>query len=284
VMVPALAAVAAYSLVLVTTRYVAPFYVAMVLMVMAGARWPRRIGPARTAVGVGIPLLAMVATPSPGAAVALVNAAAGSVLFVWLFRHRTVAVMVVAGILGAALIRVLQPGSTLPAVAAVSALVVLGYWAAARHSDHEGEDEIFSTVVRRGLIAANATLILLVATLKYSDGLQQKTPDSAEPNHHWAVANQPALAQIKAGERVAIVGSPFDAYWARAARLRIVGVVPPPRLAAFTQLDSRGRQVLYDEFAKAGANYVVIQQQNLPDGNDGSWVWAPYVGWIKRLQ
>jgi hypothetical protein len=66
VVVPCLAALFAYSLVLVTTRYVAPFYMALLLAVMCGATWPERIPPTRMLLAIGIPLILMVATPNPG--------------------------------------------------------------------------------------------------------------------------------------------------------------------------------------------------------------------------
>lgn len=284
VMVPAIAAICAYSLVLVTTRYVAPFYIAMTLVFVAGLRWPDRIPPWRVAVALAVPLVLMILTPRPAAAVALVNAAVGSVLFVWLARHRTPTVMVVMGIVGAASIRLFESSDNLMSVVGLSAVLVLGYWAAGRESDRRGEGELFSAITRRGLIAANAMLILLVAGLKYYDSLKQPSPIPSEANDNWFAAKQTELAHIKSGDRIALVGSPFEAYWARAARLKIVAVVPPPRQEDFNQLSRESRRRLYDEFARAGANHVIVQQQNPPEGaTDRSWIPVAYIGWVRAL-
>ncbi|HET9424806.1 MAG TPA: hypothetical protein VFO55_05495 [Gemmatimonadaceae bacterium] len=284
VMVPVLAAIAAYSLVLVTTRYVAPFYMAMTLMVLVGASWPERLSPARTLAAIGLPMAIMLLTPEPGRPVALVNAAAGSVIFVWLARYRTMAVMVAMGVIGALSIRLVQPAADVRFVMLASAAIVIAYWALARDAGRRGEAGLHAAVTSRALLAANVTLILLVAFLKYYEGLKQPSVSPTEPNDPWFAAQQVAPVGMKAGDRVAIVGSPFDAYWARAARVRIVAVVPPPRMAHFNTLTAARRRALYDEFARAGANYVVVQQREAPEAAiDGSWTPVTYIGWVRAL-
>ncbi len=101
VVVPSLAAIGAYSLVLITTRYVAPFYVATTLVMWAGLRWPSRLVPTRVAVAAGIPFLIIVTTPTAGRGISHEGAAVGSVLFAWAARRWGATGMVAAGVLGA---------------------------------------------------------------------------------------------------------------------------------------------------------------------------------------
>lgn len=283
VVVPSLAALFAYSLVLVTTRYVAPFYMALLLAVMCGATWPERIPPTRMLLAIGIPLICMVATPNPGKPMAFVNAAAASGLFVWLMRQRSTAVQILVGFGGALAVRALQPGGDLRWVTLMSVLLIFAYWMVARDSEQRGEQPLTSQLTRRALVSACSVIVLAVASLKYADSLRQERPDPAEPNDNWYAAQRAATAGIGAGSKVALVGSPFEAYWLRVARAKLVAVVPPPSMRRFVELPPEGRQRLYDEFARAGADYIVVQLADPPVGTDRSWMPIQYIGWVKKV-
>jgi hypothetical protein len=138
--------------------------------------------------------------------------------------------------------------------------------------------------MRRSLVAACAVIALAVAGLKYSESLRQVLPDPGQPNDNWFAAQRAASAGIGQGSKVALVGSPFEAYWARVARARIVAVVPPPWMAAFNQLAPDRRARLYAEFAKAGAEFIVAQQADSPEPQDRSWIPVQYIGWVKKVR
>ena len=284
VVVPSLAALFAYSLVLVTTRYVAPFYMALLLAVMCGSRWPERIPPVRMLLAIGIPLICMVATPNPGAALAFVNAAVASVPFVWLARNRTSMVQIVVGVLGSVATRVLQPAGDLRVVSFVSVVLILVYWVVGRSAEQRDEQPLTSTLTRRTLVSACAVIVVAVAILKYKDGLTAGRRDAAEPNFNWIAAQRVAQAGLGEGSRIGLVGSPFDAYWARLNRAKIVAVVPPPSMKDFSALPADRRQRLYDTFVEAGANFIVVQQVNPPEGPDRSWIPIQDIGWVKRIR
>ena len=284
VVVPSLAALFAYSLVLVTTRYVAPFYMTLLLAVMCGATWPERIPPTRMLLAVAIPLICMVATPNPGKPTAFVNAAVSAVAFVWLVRHRSTAVQIAAGVFGSLLVRALQPGADLRWVTLMSVVLIVAYWFIGREADRREEQPLTSRVVRRTLVAACSVIVLSVATLKYANSLTQERPDPGEPNDNWSASQRAAQGGIGAGSRIALVGSPFEAYWVRVARAKLVAVVPPPSMKSFVELPADRRQRLYDEFARAGADYIVVQLANPPEGMDRSWMPIPYIGWVKRVR
>jgi hypothetical protein len=284
VTLPVFAALAAYSLVLVTSRYVAPFYVALTLVVLCGARWPERIPPARMLMAIGIPLLFMIATPEPQHAVALVNAAASAVPLVWMMRHRAPSVQIVTAVLGGVVVYLLQPFSDLRSVALMSVLLILAYWAIARATDNRGEWPIVSPLLRRSLVAAQAVLILAVGALKYGSGLAQGRPAPRQPGGSLFAAEQASAIGIGAGSRIALVGSPFEQYWARAARAKIVAVVSLPQQAEFNRLSADGRRRLYAEFARAGADFIVVQQESPPADPALPWRGVPSVGWVARLR
>jgi hypothetical protein len=104
-----------------------------------------------------------------------------------------------------------------------------------------------------------------------------------ESNANWLQAEAMRRAGIGPGARIAIIGSPFEAYWARTGRLQIVGVVPPWRVADFIGLPETKRQVFYREFARAGARAVVSQSSMPPIAGDSTWTPHEYIGWVKRL-
>lgn len=284
VVVPALAALLAYSVVLVTTRYVAPFYMALLLAVMCGATWPDRIPPTRMLLALGVPLILMVATPSPGTAMALVNAAVGAVAFAWLARRFGAGVKIAAGIAGAFVVRSMQPFADLRWVSSMSVALILAYWFIARAAEQRDEQPQTSILMRRGLVSVCAVIVLSVAILKYVDSLSQERPAGVGLNDNAFAAGRAATAGIGAGSKIALVGTPFEAYWVRVARAKIVAVVPPPRMGDFVTMPVERRQRLYDEFARAGADYIVVQLANPPEGSDRSWMPIQYIGWVKKVR
>jgi hypothetical protein len=283
VVVPALAALIAYAIVLVTTRYVAPFYMTLALTVICGAQWPERIPPTRMLLAIGVPLILMVATPNPGQPMALINAAVGSVLFVWIARYRSATVQIVLGLVGGAAIRVMQPDADLRYVSLMSVALIVAYWAMARDAEHRGEQPLTSQLTRRTLVSANAVLVLFVGSLKFAGSLSPDQSDPEKRNLNGLAAERATAAGMRPRSGVALVGSPFEAYWARANRMKIVAVVPPPRMGDFNQLSVAQRERLYAEFAKAGALYLVVQQPDPPADGNRMWTPVPYIGWVKAL-
>jgi hypothetical protein len=181
-------------------------------------------------------------------------------------------------------VRALQPGADLRWVTLMSVVLIVAYWFIGREADRREEQPLTSRVVRRTLVAACSVIVLSVATLKYANSLTQERPDPGEPNDNWSASQRAAQAGIGAGSRIALVGSPFEAYWVRVARAKLVAVVPPPSMKSFVELPADRRQRLYDEFARAGADYIVVQLANPPEGMDRSWMPIPYIGWVKRVR
>jgi hypothetical protein len=192
-------------------------------------------------------------------------------------------VMVVGGVLGAILLKVLLPPSVESILIIAVLIIVLAYWRASRRAIANHEARRFSIVIRNGLVAANGFLVVFVAALKYRSSIQPEWAGDREPNPSWLATTALRRTGVMPGERIAIIGSPFEAYWARTSRLHIVAVVPPPRMKDYFQLPPARRDALYREFARAGAGRIIVQTTHSPDPGDQSWVPVPLVGWTKRL-
>jgi hypothetical protein len=283
VMLPALVAMGTYSMVLITTRYIAPFVIALTLAVCFAMRWPSRLAPGRVLLGLGVPLLIIMATPGDALVLSFMNSALASVLFAWSFRRRGPMVMIVTAVLGSLSVWMLLPRNLRSFVMIGAVLIFALYWIASRRAIANHEARRFSRVVRQGLFITNGLIIGIVGALKYKSSVAPLPVITGEPNLNWLQAEAMRQAGVVPGMRIAIVGSPFEAYWARTGRLQIVGVVPPWRVAAFRTLPADKREMLFREFARAGARAVVSLTPTAPVAGDTSWVPHDYIGWIKRL-
>jgi hypothetical protein len=283
VVVPSLAAIGAYCLVLMTARYVAPFLVALTVVTCFGLRWPTRVTPARIAMGVGVPTLMLLARVDTLLTLAWMNSLLAAVLIGWSFRRRGASVMIVAGVVGGLAARILQPGDlgSIPPLAGI--LVVAIYWLADRRAFSTHEAAAFSRTIRNGLVAGNAIFALILCGFKYYGSIEPTPAFEGESNVLSLQARAIGLAGLKAGDKVAVIGSPFEAYWVRTARLQIVGVVPPWQVPPFLKLDRAGQSTIEREFARAGAKAIVAQVAMPPVAGDTAWRPYNYIGWVKRL-
>jgi len=283
IIVPALIAMGAYSLVLVTTRYLAPFVIMLIIVVWLALPWPSRLTPARVLIGLGIPLLILVATPRVGVILSLDDAALVAVIVAWAVRRRGSRLMALAGVIAALASYVLMPASLRSFFVIGTVLIVVCFWIASRQAIRNHEARRFSAALRRDLVIANGLIIVYVAGLKYSASVTSPTIIAGDANANWLQAEVMRRAGFGPGSKIAIVGSPFEAYWARTARMQIVAVVPPWRVPAFMGLSVATRDRLLGEFARAGARGVVSLTPLSPVTGDTSWVPYDYIGWIKRL-
>jgi hypothetical protein len=93
------------------------------------------------------------------------------------------------------------------------------------------------------------------------------------PNIAWYISREMQDLGVRPGDRVAYLGSPISAYWARLARVRIVAEVPLDyerkddvfrtlrlvctQLGVFWRADEDTKKRVLDSFAGVGARYVV---------------------------
>ena len=283
IVVPALIAMAAYALVLVTTRYLAPYVVVLIVVIWLTLPWPSRLTPARVIIGLSIPLLILETTPGVSQILAFDDAALVVVIVAWGARRRGSRLTALAGMLAALASFLLMPVSLRSFFAIGTVLIVACFWIASRQAIRYHEGRRFSSAVRRDLVIANGLIIVYVAGLKYSASIRSPAIIDGNANANWLQAEVMRRAGFGPGTKIAIVGSPFEAYWARIGRLQIVAVVPPGRVPAFAGLTVARRDRLLGEFARAGARGVVSLTPRSPVTGDSSWVPQDYIGWIKRL-
>jgi hypothetical protein len=283
VVVPSLIAMGAYSMVLVTTRYLAPFIIALTTAVAFALPWPSRLTPAKVAAGLGVPMLVLIVSPGDNLILAFTNSTLAAVLFAWSFHRQRGGLQITAAILGGLSIWILLPRQLHSFVVLGAVLILVLFWLASRLALRAGETSVFSAAMRRGLVAANTVVIVTVFALKYNASIAPPPTFRGEANANWLQADAMRRAGIGPGSRIAIIGSPFEAYWARTGRLQIVGVVPPWQVPGFMRLSEESRRVLYREFTRVGAQAVVAQSPMPPVSGDSTWRPYEYVGWVKRL-
>ena len=110
---------------------------------------------------------------------------------------------------------------------------------------------------------------------------------SALTNQHWRMAQEMRGLGMNTGDRIAYVGLPITAYWARLAGVQIIAEVPPDydrdpltgrllyghaQIDAFWRAEPSRQQRILEAFAQIGAEWVVA---------DMAPSWADTAGWIK---
>ena len=134
-------------------------------------------------------------------------------------------------------------------LAAGVAVAVAVWWAArGRRDASDGAHRLRRTFVAVALVAAALPGLLLGVA-----ALRSQRPD---PHPEWTTA-QRLLSGIPAGSRIAVMGNPENAGWARLARYRIVAVIPPERVDAFKKLPEAERAAIVRAFQNAGAVQLI---------------------------
>ena len=77
---------------------------------------------------------------------------------------------------------------------------------------------------------------------------------------------------IRSGDRIAYIGDPFDAYFARLARFRIVAEIPPHQSEDFWHTPIEHRERILDDLERIGV--VAVIAEKIPPRVDAS-------GWVK---
>ena len=282
VFVPVLATLAAYGAVLVTTRYIEPFLVAGLTVLGAGLPWPRRIAPRQALVGVLAPLGLLALRSESLPMLALLNAVVAAMMLAYLLRELPLAIRAALILLAAILTRVLLT-PTLPTVARVGgALLAIGLWQLARRAQTNGDALRFARLIGMSAAASIGFLIVGRAALRlYGDVVAVVGARPGLANPSWTIAHRLGAFGMTPGSRIALLGSPYEAYWARAGRLRIVAAVPAPIAPKFWQLPLEGRQALIEKFRASGATYALSLYS--PVGDSG-WTPTGMGSWIRALR
>jgi 4-amino-4-deoxy-L-arabinose transferase-like glycosyltransferase len=139
------------------------------------------------------------------------------------------------------------------------------------------------TATRRAIRAAQVGAVaamVLVALLRTLLMPSLATPGDP-PDGQGRIARAAAARGLRAGEAIAVVGSPYGLYWAHLAGVRLVAVVPPPD--AQHPLDPNGLERLTAESCARGTAVSAVvwrtSDRAVPGGVmplDGGWMlWRP---------
>jgi hypothetical protein len=285
VYVPAVAGIVAYSLVLVTARYVMPFLLAGMLTLLATLPRPRRMLPLMAMLGIAIPIGLESTSNDTVFGLALVAAAVAAMTIGALVPTRSRLVWGLVVFAGFVLTQIFLPPSSPDVVRLGAVLIAVLFWLTARSAVRGGRPIQFA----HRATAALALVLTMVLGLRLERRLRQdgsalsRAASTGWGNVQLKIAQDLSAHGIGEGTPIALIGPHAESYWARAARLNIVANVPRTRTSAFWQLSPASRDSLLQAFAAAGATVAIASIG--PDGArpDSSWTPVQYRGWIRRL-
>ena len=254
-LLPTLAAYAAYALVYTTSRYVAPFLVASCLALAAAFPWGAELRAGRFGVAAGLVMLVLhLVAPLRG--METITAAFALAIAAWVGAGSSpllvrLALATIGGLVAISL-PALSPSLrlVLPFVVAAAA------WLALSHSERTMVDRRRDLqVLAIGFAAAWAAPALLFSARALSGINAAGTVAHPE----WQVVGDMRRLGVAPGSRVALLGNPDNVGWARLMRVQVVGVVPGSQIPTFAALSAADRDRVLQAFAAAGAARLVVQ-------------------------
>jgi hypothetical protein len=126
------------------------------------------------------------------------------------------------------------------------------------------------------ILVVHAAMVLPAAARRGLT-LTRELSGATTAHAQWQVAESLRLMGLRPGDRVAVVGSGFNAYWARLARAKIVAEIPRDAVADFWAADEQGRGRAVAALAATGARIVVLSPRVRP--HDGPAAWVETMGW-----
>ena len=118
-----------------------------------------------------------------------------------------------------------------------------------------------------------AVAVLAVHALLLAPGALKRTYETAQEvlgrsrgstNEQWQVAEGLHQMGLRPGGRVAVLGSGFNAYWARLARVKIVAEIPRNAVDDYWAADDRGRERVMHSLAQTSAEIIVVSPRARP--------------------
>lgn len=285
VYVPALAGLMAYALVIVTARYVMPFVLAATLVMLATLPRPRRIHPLYALLALAVSVGIEAASPETALGLSLITGIIAAMIAGGLVPATHRVLWLIATLAALVVPHVLLPVSDRPLLMLGAVGLAIVFWIAARAAVRRQRAVHFANGAMAGLLVG----LIVAVTIRFNARVREDRvalARAASPlwgNLDWTIARDLARYGVAPGTRIALVGPPAQAYWARTARLNIVAAVPGLLAPRFWNLPPMDRERLLNEFAAAGAQ-VAIATEPPPNGvPDDSWTPVPYRGWVRRL-
>jgi hypothetical protein len=286
VYIPAVAGILAYALVIVTARYVMPFVVTGVLVLLALTPRPRRMLPLLALLGVVVPLGMEAASNETRIGLTTVAAIVAGMVAGALISDRRPALWTLGVIASALIARLLLPPSAADVSRMGAVLVSVLFWFAARSAIRANRTIQFA---QRSTAALTILLVALLG-LRFEIRVGQDALAFARArlpgwgNVSVNIANELAGHGVAPGTRVALIGPHAESYWARSGRLNIVANVPRTTVSEFWKLPADARDALLNEFAAAGATVAIASVGPDVGAPDSSWTPVKYRGWIRKLR
>jgi hypothetical protein len=286
VYLPALAGMFAYAMVIVTSRYIMPFVLAIALLLLAAVPITRRLNPLLAVIGFAIPALLESIDVKTGAALGVVIAVFGAIVVGALVPARNRIVWVLAILFAALASHVIFTPLGVEVLPFVAMALLVVIWIVARKAERgDGADSV-------GMRMQVAMTLVLVAVFamrfqnRMTDDVKafERASSSTWGNVPLRIAEDLQSHGVVAGTRVAVIGPHAEAYWARAGRLHIVASVPRPRVESYWGLPAEQQDSLLALFAKAGAVYAIASMPPSVAPPPGSrWTAVRFSGWVRRI-
>lgn len=254
VLVPSLAAMAAYAATYATARYVAPFVVVSSLILVAA--FPRDVPLRRDRMILAATLsLLLIDALSPlrgrvlvAYAVAVIAAMYGSWARVMDWRRWPLAILSAAMVLW----MLIQMPSAI--VRALTLVVGLAAWY--RFGQRERSTMPLTAAApgpRAFAVAGVAGLLIANLLTGWHAVLRLRSADHSD----WLAAQRVIQAGVPRGSKIAVLGNPETSAWARLSRYQIVAIIPDARIGDFMRLPAPERQRLMSAFQRAGATQLI---------------------------
>jgi hypothetical protein len=284
--VPALAGMFAYAMVVVTSRYIMPFVLAIALLLLATVPIVRRLNPLLATVGLAIPALLESIDVKTGAALGVVVAVFGAIIVGALVPARNRVLWVLAILFAALASHVIFTPLGVEALPFVAIVLLVVIWIVARKAERGDGAE---SVAMRMQVAMTLILVAVFA-IRFQNRMTDDVKAFARASSAtWGnvplrIAEDLQSHGVVAGARIAVIGPHAESYWARAGRLHIVASVPRPLVESFWGLPVARQDSLLALFAKAGAVYAVASMPpSVAAPPDGRWAAVRFSGWVRRI-
>jgi hypothetical protein len=285
VFVPAVAAMGAYAMVIVTTRYVMAFLLAALLTLLATLPRPRRMLPLVFLLGVMGPIGLEGLQAETLAGLSLIASYTGGMLAGVLTptRYRVLWIVVV-GVVATAT-RVLLPAAAPDILRLGAVILALVLWRTSYAAVRRWHTVEFSLRVQTaiGLLMAFTLLLRLALRTDRDFSAMRLASTPVGGNVQLNIARELQSHGIGPGTRVALIGPHAESYWIRTGRMHIVADVPRTLTESFWHLTPARQDSLLRYFAEAGATVAIASIGPQTGSPDSTWTPIRYHGWIRPL-
>lgn len=282
VFVPCLVGIGAYTLVILTARYIMAFILAGLLLSLGTIPVARRVSPTLVLLGLVISIAPLAAGAINTFGFSMCVAVAGAMFVGALTPTRRHVLWMVVVPLTLILTGIIFSPSVPAFTRFAGAAFTLGIWAASRVAISKSRTASFAYGLQMalalsiGLIMVGRLALRVVRDSNAADRAGAVSPE-------WKIAEDLRSHGIKQGTRIALIGPHAESYWARSARLKIVANVPDPIAPFWWAMPASSRDSLLHIFGEHGAQVAIATRPSPVGPIDSSWTPLRYGGWMRVL-